>query len=315
MISVIVAIYNVESYLQKCLDSLSAQDFEDVEFLLIDDGSTDNSGEIADHYQDSRFRVFHTSNHGLSAARNYGLDKARGNWIMFVDGDDWVAPDFCCAPYKAAMEQNADIVVFQSYYQKNGKISEYQAKSIIPQGIVSEETAITLGRFAAWNKLYKRCLFDTIRYPEGRVYEDIYTTHRLIHLSERTVFIPNRLYFQVYRKSSISHVASAQNKKDWFSACLQRNHDLDSYGVENKSKERQLCESAIAYLMSSYPVNDPAYIKAEQIVESVKKWPAGMKWKKKVMVNLWRSNKPIFHGLCLLLGVRDRKTRTVVEKV
>ncbi len=88
MVSVIVPIYNVKNYLVKCLDSLRAQTFSDVEFILVDDGSTDGSGEIADKYTDSRFRVFHTANHGLSAARNCGIKKSNAEFLMCVDGDD-----------------------------------------------------------------------------------------------------------------------------------------------------------------------------------------------------------------------------------
>ena len=95
MISVIVPIYNIEKYLLRCIRSLSSQTNQNVEFILVDDGSTDHSGELVDHINDSRFKIFHTSNRGLSAARNFGIKKASGDWIMFVDGDDYVSPDFC----------------------------------------------------------------------------------------------------------------------------------------------------------------------------------------------------------------------------
>ena len=111
MVSVIVPIYNVENYVKKCLDSLAAQTLKDVEFILIDDGSTDNSGKIADQYSsDPRFHIFHTENRGLSAARNYGIDQSHGEYLMFVDGDDWVAPDYCRIPYETAITNNADLV-------------------------------------------------------------------------------------------------------------------------------------------------------------------------------------------------------------
>lgn len=114
MISVIVPIYNVEAYLPKCLDSLAAQTFPDAEFILIDDGSTDRSAEIASAYvgADPRFFVYHTTNHGLSAARNLGIEKARGDWLMFVDPDDYVTPDFCETPYRDALREEADLVIF-----------------------------------------------------------------------------------------------------------------------------------------------------------------------------------------------------------
>ena len=95
MISVIVPVYNVEPYLRKCLDSILAQTYRNLEILVIDDGSTDGSGRICDEYagRDERIKVFHTENHGLSCARNLGLDNANGEWIGFVDSDDWIEPD------------------------------------------------------------------------------------------------------------------------------------------------------------------------------------------------------------------------------
>ena len=96
--------------------------YPDVEFILIDDGSTDNSGAIADQYKDPSYRVFHTENHGLSAARNFGIEQARGEWLMFVDSDDWVEPGFCGIPYQAALHYDADLIIFRSFYAKNGKV-------------------------------------------------------------------------------------------------------------------------------------------------------------------------------------------------
>ena len=101
MISVVVSVYNMEKHLRQCLDSLLCQTYPDFELLLIDDGSTDGSGRICDEYtvRDARFQAFHTENHGLSAARNYGIEHASGEYLMFVDSDDWVSPEFCAAAY------------------------------------------------------------------------------------------------------------------------------------------------------------------------------------------------------------------------
>ena len=112
LISVIVPIYNVERYVRKCLDSLVAQTMKQIEIICIDDGSTDRSGQIAEEYvgihEGVLFRVIHTENQGLSAARNRGIDEARSQWIMFVDSDDWVDEKFCETPYKTAVEKQAE---------------------------------------------------------------------------------------------------------------------------------------------------------------------------------------------------------------
>ena len=193
MVSVIVPIYNIEDYVKKCLDSLVAQTLKDVEFILIDDGSTDNSGRIADQYSsDPRFHIFHTENRGLSAARNYGIDQSHGEYLMFVDGDDWVSPEFCRIPYETAIANKADLIIFQVNRIKNGKTrNNKRAAKSIRTGIVDNYTAIRCGGDVAWNKLYKRELFDGIRYPEGRVYEDIATTYKLAHIAKHIIILNN----------------------------------------------------------------------------------------------------------------------------
>ncbi len=178
MISVIVPIFNAEAYLPKCLASLAAQTFTDVEFILIDDGSTDRSGEIADQYSGTRFRVFHTANRGLSAARNYGIERSHGEWLMFVDSDDRVEPTYCEIPYKAAVSNDADLVIFQACGMKNGKVRK--GKNAALTGIVNTEDALKNCGTAAWNKLYKRTLFDVIRFPEDMAFEDLAVTHKIV---------------------------------------------------------------------------------------------------------------------------------------
>ena len=118
LITVIVPIYNVAPYVRKCLDSLKRQTLKQIEVICIDDGSTDESGEIAEEYESQNwplFRILHTDNQGLSAARNRGLDEAKSQWLMFVDSDDWVEPEFCEMPYKTAIEYQADLVIFGRY--------------------------------------------------------------------------------------------------------------------------------------------------------------------------------------------------------
>ncbi len=142
LISVIVPIFNIEKYVRKCLDSLVNQTLKEIEIICVDDGSTDASGLIADEYcnTDGRgngnewplIRVIHTQNHGLSAARNRGIDEERAKWLMFVDSDDWVGEEFCMAPYEAAVKYGADLVIFKACWVKNGKIKKiYQESSVV----------------------------------------------------------------------------------------------------------------------------------------------------------------------------------------
>lgn len=299
MISVIVPVYNVEKYLPKCLDSLINQTYTDVEFILIDDGSTDSSGKIADSYKDRdpRFRVFHTENHGLSAARNYGIEHSKGEWLMFVDSDDWVSPSFCETPIRAAHEYNADLVVFWLHRVKKGKITK-EDTSKFPKGIVSFEKAISFDGIVAWNKLYKKELFNNIRFPEGMVYEDVATTHKVFRQAERIAFIPDRLYYYVFRKTSISNTRSVKNKRDGFIAYLQRYNDLNIYGYSDDHRATALWSYTIGYLIVTEPSTDPIYEKAEKILSSYKKVPKSTGWRRKVLFAVWKRDKRIFNWIC-----------------
>lgn len=308
----IVSIYNVEEYLPKCLASLMSQTFADVEFILVDDGSTDGSGAIVDNYEskDSRFRVFHTMNNGLSAARNFGVDKASGEWIMFVDGDDWVEPTFCEEPYRNAISNNADLVIFQFYKEKNGK-RKPSIKGNIPIGVIDPFMGTQYGKWAVWNKLYKKCLFDDIRFPEGHNCEDIAITHRIVFSAKRIVMISDVLYNYVYRKDSITNKPSEKNKRDGFYYALRRYDDLISYGYEKEKHEEELWQCALGYLIRANPSDDPLFEKAEEVVSLIKTTSKKFPVKKKIMLFLWKTDKSLFHYICRVFGQKDESKRTL----
>ncbi len=304
MISVIVPIYNVEKYLHRCLDSLINQTYKDVEFILVDDGSTDSSGEIADSYKDKdpRFKVFHTENHGLSAARNRGIDHSKGEWLMFVDSDDRVSPSFCETPMNVALEYNADLVVFWLHRVKNGKITK-EDTSTFPKGVVPFGKAIHFDGIVAWNKLYKKELFSNVRFPEGQVYEDVATTYKLLRQAVKIVQIPDRLYYYyVNRKNSISFCRTVKNKRDGFIACLSRCDALKSY--YDSYHGVMLWSYALSYLIVEEPNNEPIYKKAEEILSSYRKIPKSNQFIKKVLFAVWRKNKRSFHLICRVFGRR-----------
>ena len=184
-ISVIVPVYNIRSYLDQCLNSLRNQTMQNIEVILIDDGSSDGSSVICDTYvkKDSRFRVIHKRNEGLSAARNDGLDTALADYIMFVDGDDWVEPEFCEDPYHIAKETGTEIVVFQRMW--NDETRAIRQDAFPEEGFVSERFVLTelweLVGVVTWNKLYHRRLFQEMRFPVGKLSEDTAITHQIIH--------------------------------------------------------------------------------------------------------------------------------------
>lgn len=211
MISVIVPVYNVELYLRKCLDSIVNQTYRDLEILVIDDGSTDGSGIICDEYgkKDSRIKVFHTENKGLSAARNLGIDKSTGEYIGFVDSDDWIEPNM----YEKAISYIglADILCFSKF---EGIYTGFEALICLINGEISTVT---------WNKIYRRSCFSIIRFPEGRIIEDISTTYMLVHQSERVVCADIRGYHHILRKTSLCQVHNLKNIFDYCLAVKEQN--------------------------------------------------------------------------------------------
>ena len=161
-ISVIVPVYKTEAYLNRCVDSLLAQTFQDFEVLLIDDGSPDRSGEICDEYarQDSRIRVFHKENGGVSSARQYGMDHAQGEYTIHADPDDWVEPTMLEELYRKAKEEDADMVICDFYYERQGKlVIETQKPSSLEHDVVLSELFYRL-HGSSWNKLIRRKCYE-----------------------------------------------------------------------------------------------------------------------------------------------------------
>lgn len=304
LISVIVPIYNVERYVRKCLDSLKGQTLREIEVICIDDGSTDGSGRIADEYASSEFpifRVIHTENRGLSAARNRGIDEATAPWIMFVDSDDWVSPDFCRIPYEAAIENQADLVIFDSYSFKHGRIKKPR-KSEAPVGLIDEFTAHEYGDVVVWNKLYRAFLFDRIRYPEGHVHEDVATTHKVVHLAQNIIRVQNHLYFNQFRRDSICNTHTIANRQDGEMAVFERNVDLLTYGYPEKKQTDLLCSLAIWYLTRHTPCDDDQYKKAADILDSINEIPKRISLKQKIAFLTWKADKRLFYLLCGVAG-------------
>ncbi|AGK95887.1 glycosyltransferase family 2 protein [Clostridium pasteurianum] len=220
-ISIIVPIYNVEKYLEKCLDSILGQAFKDFELILVDDGSPDNCGSICDRYLklDSRIKVIHKENGGLSSARNAGLDIAVGEYIGFVDSDDWVDANMYTRLYSIAKETDADIVQCRfkkSYDEKINNIKTNTNKFELIDKFKALNNLIAYGEMhvqmvVAWNKLYRKSLFNEIRFPNGKIHEDEFTTYKLLYKSNKVALTENELYY--YRQTSNSIMNAKFNKK------------------------------------------------------------------------------------------------------
>ena len=210
MISVIVPVFNTEEYLDKCLESIARQTFADLQIIVVDDGSTDGSGGICEAWaaRDSRFQVIHQENRGLSAARNRGIGMARGEYLCFVDSDDFLLPDCLETLLKLCADHGADMSVCSHIYLNISEVYvprpqlQPAAEPEVFSGPRKMSAYLREGKLCcvAWAKLYSASLFQTIRYPEGRVFEDAFVFHMLAHAAGRIAVTQKPGY--VYRKRS-----------------------------------------------------------------------------------------------------------------
>lgn len=216
LISIIVPIFNVEGYLSKCIESLLAQTYANIEILLIDDGSTDGSGKIADKYAelDGRVKAFHQPNGGISSSRNKGLDVMTGDYVMFVDGDDFVEKDFCKTALDLAIEHQVDIVSFGFFYYWE-EIGELERKATLEPRILNKEEAIRLlirRRDVlynyTWNKIFKSHLFKDVRFPEGISFEDVLVMHLLFDKVSTGIYLSDKVLYY-YRKDRQGSITSS----------------------------------------------------------------------------------------------------------
>lgn len=214
LISVIIPVYKVEKYLDRCVNSVINQIYRNLEIILVDDGSPDNCPVMCDEYakKDSRIKVIHQKNGGLSAARNAGIEAATGAYIGFVDSDDYIAFDMYEKLLQALVDSKADLAICNHEFvdQHGNSITELNAYSPLVNGIFSNHQMFEkLSEdgwwyyIAAWNKLYKRQLFERVRYPIGKIHEDTFVIHDIFYACNRIVTLENTLYYYVQREGSI----------------------------------------------------------------------------------------------------------------
>lgn len=229
-VSIIVAVYNIEKYVERCIKSIIAQTYADIEILLIDDGSTDSSGIICDCYakRDYRVKVIHKENGGLSDARNTGLVNATGDYLCFVDGDDWIHKDIIRSLINIAKKNDADIV------SCNYKIVDKYVKDIDYDDIKSIDYSDRKLHFyvnnlfsadqleqPVWNKIYRKSLFDNIKFPTNQIYEDMYTNFLLLEKCRRFIKCNVIGYYYNQEGSSITRSGFSEKNLDLIKVCNQ----------------------------------------------------------------------------------------------
>lgn len=210
LVSVIIPVYNVEECIARCIDSIINQTFKNLEIILVDDGSSDKSGKICDEYaqNDSRIKVIHKENGGVSSARNTGLDIANGEYIGFVDSDDYIDANMYECLVNSIEDSNCDIVVCGYHEVLNDttrdiKICEKETSITSREGILGLIEDKTY-RGYLWNRLYKRELFDGIRFPAIIVMEDLYVNHLLFEKADKIHLLDKEFYYYIRREDSVT---------------------------------------------------------------------------------------------------------------
>ena len=254
-ISTIVPIYKVEAYLNRCIDSVLSQTFTDFELILVDDGSPDNCGKICDEYakKDNRIRVIHKENGGLSSARNAGIDWAMENsdsdWLCFIDSDDWIDPHYLEYLYRAAIDNNVEISVCNVLEAESHNITpetyEYSATAIDWKAIYVENNVWAT---VAWNKLYKKCVFNGNRYPVGKIHEDEFLTYKLLYNVKKVAWVKAKLYFYFRRNDSITLSEYSLKKLDRIDAFREQ---VEFF----KDIDHEIYKKAISFLLRDYVYN------------------------------------------------------------
>lgn len=208
LVSVVVPVYKVEKYLEQCVESIRGQTYTNLEIILVDDGSPDNCALLCDEWleKDSRIQVIHKSNGGLSDARNAGIEVCTGDYLAFIDSDDWIEPDYVEKMLATAKNKDADIVAcsFVNEYEEIDQ-SELHPKELF---VGNTEQALMLlydntRIVVAAMKFYRRRIWEKTRFPVGRLYEDALTTYKAFDLADRIAQIPDGLYHYRIREGSI----------------------------------------------------------------------------------------------------------------
>ena len=270
-VSVIVSIYNIEEYLPRAIESVCNQTFQKLEIILVDDGSTDGSGRICDYYgaEDDRIRVIHKPNGGLASARNAGIEAASGEYITFVDGDDWIEENMYQDMVEALIQNGAQLVICNYKEVSEGAVRDTSTNEVTVwdkrealEAFIREDESYRIDN-AAWNKLYTRELLGDLRFPEGKLFEDIVFTTRLIAASKKTVYLHKACYNYVTDRSG-----SIMNSKrveriltDQIPAYLEKGRFLQQLGEKELYQTHQyfFCKRLLLHYLQAIEQKPEGY--------------------------------------------------------
>ena len=293
LISIIVPVYKVEKYLKRCVDSILTQTYQNMEIILVDDGSPDNCGAICDRYKetDNRVVVIHKKNGGLSDARNTAIPLAKGEYISFIDSDDWISSYYVEHLYEAVAKCDADIGI--SWFEN---VFEGKALQSKPEELLSNYECLTAEEclkkllyqngveVCAWGKLYKTPLIKNLRYPVGKLYEDIPVTYEAVKQSKKIAVIGNVDYYYFQRTDSIQNIAFNVRKMDGIEHCHNMMKAVEADFPELKNAAECRYFSTVCNIL--FQIKDD---KHESIRQPL--WNEVLKYRKDVLFNAKKRKK------------------------
>ncbi|GIJ96907.1 hypothetical protein CAPN001_14760 [Capnocytophaga stomatis] len=305
LISIIVPIYNVGKHIKRCIDSLLCQTYENIEILIINDGSTDNTSQIlSDYANEKKIYIFHQENKGVSFSRNFGIKQSKGDYICFVDGDDYVSPHYCEKLYENIAKHSADISICRFQKVFNNEIAPIKTDG--QTKIYSQIEALSLIfedkelQSHPWGKLFKKEIICDVSFPTDRkAYEDYVTIFRIISKSSRVVVFNEALYYYIFYPNSLSNNVSTQMYYEFFTALMEmydyaktRKNELPRWKYFIKKTARQTLSCAKNISIHKKTASDHSMIRNLQ--KEIKRFylsekeyiPFSIKWKFFLFLNV-----------------------------
>lgn len=223
LVSIIVPVYNTAQHINKCVQSILEQTYQNIEIILVDDGSTDGSAQRCNNLaqENKKIKVYHLKNGGSSHARNYGIEKSHGSYISFIDSDDYISKNMIEILVSGCIKHNAEIGYGNIVRENISGHKKTQKSHMVPQQIISTQDALLLllsSGTSACDKIYQKKLFKNLRFPEDKLYEDIYVTPKLISMSRRIYVNQEAKYYYVQRETSKVHSTFKPQRMDYIYA-------------------------------------------------------------------------------------------------
>lgn len=299
LVSVIIPIYNVEKYLKKSVESVINQTYSNLEIILVDDGSTDLSYKLCEELknEDTRIVVIHKENGGLSDARNKGIDIATGKYLFFLDSDDYIEKNTIEILYNTLKTDGTDMVIFNfikifdtgEIIQENTNINSHEIvdANVLLKRIVQDK----YWRYVpAWNKLYKKEIWTSLRFPKGKLHEDEFVIHKVLDKCERISIIPNKLLYYVQRSGSIMNNISDKNRIHITMAFVERTNFYLEHGME-KQASKMFLNTIDRYIykidVSNVEKNNELKQEIKKIYKKINKKNIGLKSNIKVFLAIY----------------------------